>query len=101
MAWFDDTPGEDRLTRCEDKATEVRKLLLGTLLLAKGMWKEGLERETAGIEVLRTIREAEEDFPDSALADRFEKIEDILDVILKRAKAIFLLTEYISKNKRT
>jgi hypothetical protein len=98
MAWFDDTPEEERLARCEDKAVEIRKLLLGTLLLAKDMWKESLEVETAGMEVLGFIREAEEDFPDSAPADRVEKLEDLLDVILKRANAIFLLMEYISKN---
>ena len=36
----------------------------------------------------------------SSLTDRFEKLEDLLDVILKRAKGIFLLMEYISKSKQ-
>jgi hypothetical protein len=97
MAWFDDALPEDRLTRCEEKAAEIRKLLLGTLLLAKDMWKEGARRDAAGTEVLRAVEQAEEDFVNAALTDRFEKIEDLLDVILKRAKAIFLLMEYISK----
>jgi hypothetical protein len=101
MAWFDDALDEDRLTRCEKKAAEIRKLLLGTLLLAKDMWGNIAEREAAGIEVLRAVEQAEEDFVNSALIDRFEKIEDLLDVILKRAKAIFLLMEYISKNEQT
>lgn len=41
-----------------------------------------------------------EDFVDSSLADRFERLEDLLDVIYKRANGIFLLMEYISKNKQ-
>ncbi|MDA8223328.1 MAG: hypothetical protein M0Z35_16875, partial [Desulfitobacterium hafniense] len=79
---------------------EIRKLLLGTLLLAEGIWKDYLEQKPAGIEVLQAIKEAEEDFVNSSLADRFEKLEDILDVIYKRANSIFLLMEYISKNKQ-
>jgi len=74
--------------------------LLGTLLLAEGIWKDYLEQKPAGIKVLQAIKEAEEDFVDSSLEDRFEKLEDILDVIYKRANSIFLLMEYISKNKR-
>ncbi|MCL4537727.1 MAG: hypothetical protein M1610_09075 [Nitrospirae bacterium] len=100
MAWFEDASYEDRLTGFEKKATEIRKLLLGTLLLAEGIWKDYLEQKPAGIEVLQAIKEAEEDFVNSSLADRFEKLEDILDVIYKRANSIFLLMEYISKNKQ-
>ncbi|MDI6801170.1 MAG: hypothetical protein QMD01_03805 [Thermodesulfovibrionales bacterium] len=100
MAWFEDTPYEDRLIGFKKKATEIRKLLLGTLLLAEGTWKDYLEQKPAGIEVLQVIKEAEEDFVNSSLADRLEKLEDLLDVIYKRAKGIFLLMEYISKNKQ-
>jgi len=99
VAWFEETPSEDRLIKAENKATEIRKLLLGSLLLAKGVWKDDLERKPAGLEVLRAIEEAEEDFMDSSLTDRFEKLEDLLDVISKRAKGIFLLMEYISKKQ--
>ena len=100
MAWFDETSGEDRLLRLENKATEIRKLLLGALLLAKGVWRDDLEQKAAGLEVLRAIEEAEEDFVNSSITDRFEKLEDLLDVISKRAKGIFLLMEYISKGKQ-
>jgi hypothetical protein len=100
MAWFEETSSEDRLLEVEKKATEIRKLLLGALLLAKGVWKEDLEQNPAGLEVLRTIEEAEEDFMNSSLTDRFQKLEDLLDVISKRAKGIFLLMEYISKGKK-
>lgn len=100
MAWFEETSSEDRLIRFENKATEIRKQLLGALLLAKGVWKDDLEQKPAGLEVLRAIEEAEEDFMNSSLTDRFEKLEDLLDVISKRAKGIFLLMEYISKGKQ-
>ena len=99
MAWFEETSSEDRLIRCENKATEIRKLLLGALLLAKGIWKDDLEEKPAGLEVLRAIEEAEEDFMNSSLTDRFEKLENLLDVISKRTKGIFLLMEYISKRQ--
>ncbi len=101
MAWYEETSGEDRLIRVENKATETRKLLLGALLLAKGVWKDNLKQKPAGLEVLRAIEEAEEDFMNSSLTDRLEKLEDLLDVISKRAKGIFLLMEYISKDKQS
>ena len=100
MAWFEETSSEDRLIRFENKATEIRKLLLGSLLLAKGVWKDDLKQKPAGLEVLLAIKEGEEDFMDSSLTDRFERLEDLLDVILKRAKGIFLLMEYISKDRQ-
>ena len=100
MAWFEETSGEDRLIRVENKATETRKLLLGALLLAKGVWRDDLEQKPAGIEVLQAIEEGEENFMNSSLTDRFERLEDLLDVILKRAKGMFLLMEYISKGKQ-
>ena len=55
MAWFEETSSEDRLTSVENKATEIRKLLLGALLLAKGVWKDDLEQKPAGLEMLRAI----------------------------------------------
>ncbi len=98
MAWFDGSLDEERLTRCEDKATEIRKLLFGVLLLAKDRWKTGLEQEPEGREVLRAIAEAEADFVKGGLTGQSERIEDSLDVILTRAKALFLLMEYLSEN---
>ena len=56
MAWFEETSSEDRLIRVEHKPTEIRKLLLGALLLAKGVWKDDLEQKPAGLEVLRPSR---------------------------------------------
>ena len=51
-----ETSSEDRLIRVENKATEIRKLLVGALLLAKGVWKDDLEQEPAGLEVLQAMR---------------------------------------------
>ncbi len=99
MAWFEKPPDEERLLRLENKASEIRKLLLGVLLLAKGIWKDDLERKPSGLEVLRSIQEAEEDFVDSSLTDRLERLEDLLDLISKRGKGIFLLMEFVSKGK--
>ncbi len=97
MAWFEKTPDEEGLLRLENKATEIRKMLLGTLLIAKRIWRDDLNRKPEGLEVLRAIEEAEEDFIDSTLTDSFEKLEDLLGVISKRTRGIFLLIEYLSQ----
>ncbi len=98
MVYFADMTNEDRFTK---KAAEIRKTLLGALLLAKDIWKDELEQKEEGIEVIKAIKEAEEIFIDSSLTDRFEKLENILNVIHKRARGIYVLMEYISKHKET
>lgn len=98
MVYFADMTNEDRFIK---KAAEIRKTLLGALLLAKDIWKDELEKEEEGIEVIKAIKEAEEIFIDSSLTDRFEKLENILNVIHKRARGIYVLMEYISKHKKT
>lgn len=100
MAWYEGISYEDRLAGFEKRATEIRKLLLGALILAEDMWKDDLGQKPAGVEVLQSIEKLKEDFVNSSLTDRFEKLEDLLDVIYKRAKGMFLLMEYISKNKQ-
>ena len=100
MAWFEDTFDKGRLIRFENKVTEIRKLLLGTLMLLRDMWEDNLKQKPAGIELLQTIEEIEETFLNSSLIDKFEHFDNLLDVTLKRAKGIFLLVEYKSKNKQ-
>lgn len=100
MAQFGDTINEDRFLILEHMATEIRKKLLGTLLLAKVIWKDELVQKQEGIEILQTIEEAEEAFVNGSLTNRFDKLENILNVIHKRAKGIFSLMEYISKEKQ-
>lgn len=91
---------ENRFEELENKLTEIRKLSLGTLLLAKEIWKDELKQKEEGSEVIKAIEEAEEAFVDGSLTDRFEKIEDILSVINKRVKGLFLLLEDMLKNQQ-
>jgi hypothetical protein len=100
MPQFEDTINEDRFLVLEHMATEIRKLLLGTLIFAKIIWKDELAQEEKYVGMLKMIEEAEEAFVDSTLRDRFDRLESILTVIHKRAKGLFLLTEYIVKEKQ-
>jgi hypothetical protein len=100
MAQFADSTSEYRFLILESMATEIRKLLLGALIFGKTIWKDELAQKTEGIEILKMIEEIEEAFVDSSLRDRFDKLENILNVIHKRAKGIFSLMEYISKEKQ-
>lgn len=96
---YTDIPDGERLERLENKLTEIRKLSLGTLLLAKEIWKDKLKQKEEVSEVMKAIEEAEEAFVDGSLTDRFEKLENILDVISKRVKGLFLLLEDMLKNQ--
>ncbi len=95
-----DRPNENRFETVENRLTEIRKLSLGTLLLAKEIWKDKLAQKQEWSELIKTIEEAEEAFVDSSLADRFERCENILDVIYKRTRGIFALLEYILKDNQ-
>lgn len=97
---YTDIYDEDKLERLENKLTEIRKLSLGTLLLAKELWKDKLKQKGDGSEVVKAIEEAEEFFVDSSLTDRLERCENILDVIDKRVKGLFLLLETILKDQQ-
>lgn len=99
MAQFEDTINENRFIILEHMATEIRKKLLGTLILAKVIWKDELVQKEEGMEIMKTIEEAEEAFVDGSLT-RFDKLENILNVIHTRTKGIFLLMEYIAKEKQ-
>ncbi len=97
---YTDIHDEDKLERLENKLTEIRKLSLGTLLLAKELWKDKLKQIGEGSEVVKAVEEAEEVFVDSSLTDRLERCENILDVIDKRVKGLFLLLETILKDQQ-
>lgn len=96
---FAEPTDEDKLIKLESKAVEIRKCLLGALLLAKDVWKIKSEETERGTEVIKAVEEAEEAFADGSLTDRFKRLEDILNVIHKRAEAILLLLEYAGKNE--
>jgi hypothetical protein len=52
---FADITDEDRFKKLENKATEIRKILLGTLLLEKEIWKDELEQRKERIATLKTF----------------------------------------------
>ena len=97
---FADETDEDKLVRLENKATEIRKILLGVLLLEKDIWNDELEEKKGGTAVIKAIEESEEAFVDRSIKDRFKRLEDILNVIHKRAEGILLLLEFVSKNEQ-
>jgi hypothetical protein len=100
MSQFEDAIDENRFLVLEHMTTEIRKLLLGSLIFSKVIWKNALEQKPEGVELLKMIEEAEEAHVDTSLRDRFDRLESILNVIHKRAKGLFLLTEHIAKSKR-
>ncbi len=99
MMHFEDMTNEDEFIILENKATEIRKIIFGALLLAKDIWKEELDKTEEGFEIIKAIEEAEEAFVNSALTHRYEKLKNTLHVIHTRSKGIFTLLEYISKTK--
>jgi hypothetical protein len=97
MVHFADSENEDSFVRLENKAGEIRKKLLGALLLAKNIWKDELVRRPGRIEITETIEKAEEIFVNGSLTDPLDRLEDILNVIQSRVNGMFELLEYISK----
>jgi hypothetical protein len=97
---FGEITDEDRFIRLEHKCTEIRKMLMGTLLLAKDVYKDELLKSREGEEVIRIVEEAEEAFVDAKLTNRFARLENVLDVVHKRTKGLYALTEYLTKHKK-
>lgn len=98
MADFRKEPYDDPFRFFEIKATQIRKLLLGSLLLAKDAWRDALLDTPEGLRVLKTIEEAEEEFIDPTIAEPFAKLDDVLSVINRRARAIVVVMEYIARS---
>ena len=90
---------DDRFMILENKATQIRKLLLGSLLLAKDTWKDELLSTPKGLDVMKTMEEAEEEFIDSTLTDPIEKLDSALSVINTRARAFVTLIDYLSQHR--
>ena len=99
MAQFAD-PNENRFLILEHMATEIRKFLVGSLIFSKFIWKYELTQKEKGAQLLKMIEEMEDAFLDSSLTNKFDRLENLLTLIHKRAKGLFLLTEYIAKSKR-
>jgi hypothetical protein len=90
---------DERLMFLENKTAQIRKLLLGSLLLAKNAWKDELLRTPQGLDVMKTIEEAEEEFIDPSITDPVAKLDDVLGVINKRARAVVVLMDYIVQHR--
>jgi hypothetical protein len=91
---------DDRFMFLEIKATQIRKLLLGSLLLAKDLWKDELLRTPEGLDVMRAVEEAGEEFIDPSITHNVEKLDNILRVINKRARAFVVLIDYLARHKQ-
>ncbi len=99
MRNYHDTMHDDRFMFLEIKAEQIRKMLLGSLLLAKDAWKDELLRTPEGLRVLETVEEAAEEFIDLSITDPVAKLDDVLGVINKRARALVVALDYLAQHK--
>jgi len=95
---FDGT-SDNRFRILENKATQIRKLLFGSLLLAKDTWKNELLSTPKGLDVMKTMEEAEEKFIDFTLTDPIEKLDSALSLINARARVLVTVIDYLAQNK--
>ncbi len=99
MRNYDDTMYDDRFMFLEIKAEQIRKMLLGSMLLAKDVWKDALLRTPEGLRVLKTIEEAADEFIDTSITDPVAKLDNVLGVINRRARAVVVLLDYLAQHK--
>ena len=99
MRNYHDTMHDDRFMFLEIKAEQIRKMLLGSLLLAKDAWKDALLRTPEGLRVLKTVEEAAEEFIDPSITDPVAKLDNVLDVINRRARAVVVVLDHIAQHK--
>lgn len=99
MRNYHDTMHDDRFMFLEIKAEQIRKMLLGSLLLAKDAWKDALLRTPEGLRVLKTVEEAAEEFIDPSITDPVEKLDNVLDVINRRARAVVVVLDHLAQHK--
>lgn len=97
MTIFNNEPYNDPFRFLEIKATQIRKLLLGSLLLAKDAWKDALLGTPEGLRVLKTVEEAEDEYIDPSITEPFAKLDNVLGVINRRARAVVVVMEYIAQ----
>ena len=93
---FGEITDEDRFIRLEHICAEIRKTLMGALLLAKDAYKDELLKSREGQEIISALEEAEDAFVDTSLTNRFARLENVLDVLQKRSQGLFMLMDYIS-----
>ena len=51
------------------------------------------------LRVLKTVEEAAEEFIDPSLTDPVEKLDNVLGVINKRARAVVVVLDYLARHK--
>jgi hypothetical protein len=90
---------DDRFMFLEIKAEQIRKMLMGSLLLAKDAWKDTLHGTPEGLRVLQTVEEATEEFIDPSITDPVAKLDNVLGVINTRARAVVVLLDYLARHK--
>ena len=100
MRNYHDTMHDDRFMFLEIKAEQIRKMLMGSLLLAKDAWKDALLRTPEGLRVLKSVDDAAEEFIDTSITDPIEKLDNVLNVINKRARAVVVVLDYLAQNKK-
>jgi len=93
---FGEITDEDSFIRLGNNCSEIRKTLMGVLLLAKALYKDEFLKSREGEEVIRALEEAEDAFLDSSLTNRFARLENVLDVIQKRVQGLYTLMEFLS-----
>lgn len=97
MTNHENWPEYDDFRFLEIKATQTRRTLLGSLLLAKDTWRDVLLKTPEGLRVLETVEKAEEEFIDPTITDPIARLDTTLTVINDRARAVVVLIDYISK----
>ncbi len=96
---YHDKTHDDQFLLLEIKAEQIRKMLMGSLLLAKDMWKDALHKTPEGLRVLKTIEEAAEEFMDPSVTDPIAKLDNVLGVINKRARAVVVVLDYLAQHE--
>jgi hypothetical protein len=91
---------DDRFMILENKAAQIRKLLFGSLLLSIDAWKEELFSTPAGLDVMRTVEEAEEEFMETTLTDPVARLDRTLSIINTRARVFIMLIDYLARHKQ-
>jgi len=100
MVHFAGLTDEERIARLAHKASEIRKLLFGSLLLAKDTWKDELSRKPEGLKLLAATEKAEEAFAEGVHPDKTKGLEHTFGVISQRAQSIFDLMSYLSEYRK-
>ncbi|MGO9611964.1 MAG: hypothetical protein ACLPX5_02910 [Dissulfurispiraceae bacterium] len=68
--------------------------------MAKDTWKDVLLSTPKGLDLMKIMEEAEDEFVDFTLMDPMEKLDSALSVINTRAAAFLILIDYLSQHRQ-